>query len=133
MTDAATTTTSTPVDDQAEALQGALEAMKEKIVLVLTVYPIISRGMIQQGLGPGTPPRLWQPALDALIAEGQVGTTEVIKANTQGRPLTHTLYSLQTPDQKTILTLHLTALKAPPLTAIDSIDSTNPDQQYHPV
>lgn len=46
--------------------------IRDKIVHVLTHFPILSPSMLQVGIGPNTPPRQWHPELDRLIREGKV-------------------------------------------------------------
>ncbi len=46
--------------------------IRDKIVHVLTHFPVLSPSMLQVGIGPGTSPRYWRPELDKLIQEGKV-------------------------------------------------------------
>ena len=44
----------------------------EKIVHLLTMFPVISPTMLQAGLGPSTKPSLWRPVLETLIEAKKV-------------------------------------------------------------
>lgn len=47
-------------------------SIRDRILLVLTVYPIISPTMLQAGLGPQIRPKNWRPVLNDMIEEGVV-------------------------------------------------------------
>ena len=46
--------------------------IREKIAHVLTIFPIISRTMLNVGIGTAIPPALWKPVLQGMIDEGIV-------------------------------------------------------------
>ena len=48
------------------------QEIEDKILHILTVYPVISPTMLQAGLGPSTKPALWRPVLSRLMEEGKV-------------------------------------------------------------
>ena len=45
---------------------------EERIIHILTHYPIISRTMLQGALGPQAKPVDWKPVLTRMIADGKV-------------------------------------------------------------
>jgi len=71
------------------------EDIQAKILALLEVYPYVSRSMIQTGLGPALPPKLWDPILKALVDTEQVCFREVTAASIPtGRSLTKGIYHL---------------------------------------
>lgn len=66
-----------------------------RISHLLKIYPYLSRGMIQQGLGPGTPPKLWDPILKAMVEKGEVKCVTIsIDDAPSGRVQSKTIYHL---------------------------------------
>ena len=53
-------------------------AIHDKIVHILTIYPALSPSMLQVGVGPHIPPIVWKPILNAMIEKGTVLKEEVI-------------------------------------------------------
>ncbi len=78
--------------------------IRDKILHILSLYPIISPTMLQGGLGPYMKPIQWRPVLEALIAEGLVTESQRSRQTHQERYNTYTF-------------LHL------PKTKLDHIDS----------
>lgn len=72
-----------PVDDEDKEI-------REKIVHVLSIYPIISPTMLQAGLGPTLAPAKWRPSLEVMIANGTVKRNTVTVKSPTGR---HNSYS----------------------------------------
>lgn len=70
--------------------------MEEKIKHVLEIFPIISPTMLQIGIGPQVPPKVWRPVLNRLIDEGIVVQDTVGAQNTTGRHLSYTRLFLAT-------------------------------------
>ncbi len=68
--------------------------IKEKIVHMLTIYPLISPTMLQGGLGPYVKPRDWKPLLEVLIQEGVVVRTQEEVFTPNDRFNTYTKLSL---------------------------------------
>ena len=75
--------TELPVDEHQEDDDAA--SFRDKIVHVLTLYPVISPTMLQMGLGPSTKPKLWRPDLQMLIDEGIVLQETVSKQTPSGQ------------------------------------------------
>lgn len=73
--------------------------IKDKIVHVLTVYPGVSRSMLQVGIGPAISPKMWHPILDLLKNEGRVIETEEEVKGPTGRDQTHKHLTLVPADQ----------------------------------
>jgi len=69
------------------------EAVKSKILHLLTIYPVISPTMLQSGLGPYTKPDLWRPVLAELITEGLVIESQQSLETPSGRYNTYTILS----------------------------------------
>jgi hypothetical protein len=59
------------------------EALRAKIIHVLSVYPVISPTMLQIGLGTHVKPTDWRPILTELIKEGIVLEEEQCVATPQ--------------------------------------------------
>lgn len=51
-------------------MQEVADAIKEKILHILSVYPKLSPSMLQMGLGAGCSASMWKPVLHGLIADG---------------------------------------------------------------
>jgi hypothetical protein len=62
------TTEETRVVDVEEARM----KIREQIIHILGIYPILSPTMLQGGLGPYKKPAQWKPILEELIREGIV-------------------------------------------------------------
>ncbi len=69
--------------------------VKEKIIHLLGIYPIISPTMLQVGLGPHCKPAIWRPALQALVDIGDVVEGTDTKLNPAGRHNTYNLLYLR--------------------------------------
>ena len=72
---------------------GELE-IANKIVHVLSIYPIISPTMLQASLGPGLGPKLWRPVLDKLVEWGTV-VPDTVNAETPSRRAQYTYSRLR--------------------------------------
>jgi hypothetical protein len=55
----------------------------DRIVHILTIYPVISPGMLQTALGFSCPAYVWRPILQQLIQDGRV----VISADEHQHPI----------------------------------------------
>lgn len=66
------------------------DALRDKIAHILSIYPILSPSMLQIGLGPNVPPRVWKPILRGMIDQGVVLKEEAIVETPLGqhRPYT---------------------------------------------
>lgn len=82
-----------PVELQA-SLDDAAKDVRERILHLLKVYPYISRSMIQVGLSPALPPKLWDPVLQQLVNEKAVQHVETQAQTPAGRTLTKGIYYL---------------------------------------
>lgn len=74
------------------------EEIKEKIIHLLKIYPIISPTMLQGGLGPYIKPRVWRPALEKLIEDGIVIQTQETILSPGGRYNVHNKIQLTDPE-----------------------------------
>lgn len=72
------------------------QEIREKILHVLGIYPVISPTMLQAGLGPYTKPARWRPILQELIEAKKVIESQVSLQTPSDRYNTYTL--LQLPD-----------------------------------
>lgn len=68
--------------------------IREKIVHLLKIYPVISPTMLQGGLGPYVKPKAWRPVLEELIHEGIVQQTQETHLSPGGRYNVHNKVSL---------------------------------------
>ncbi len=64
--------------------------IREKILHVLGVYPILSPTMLQIGLGTSLPTIEWRPVLEELIAAGLVERDEYSAQTSSGRNYSYT-------------------------------------------
>lgn len=90
-------------DIEAEVLSPAAQDQRLKILHLLETFPYISRAMIQVGLGPALPPKLWDPILANLVETHEVSFVEVNVTTPSGRALVKGIYHLPTypyPPQK---------------------------------
>jgi hypothetical protein len=75
-------------------LDGAADQMRRKILILLETYPYISRPMVQVGLGPATPPKLWDPVLSYMLTHGEVMERSMEIAGVDGRQMTKQIFHL---------------------------------------
>jgi hypothetical protein len=59
--------------------------IREMILHILQIYPVISPTMLQNALGPWLKAALWRPVLDELIEEGLIVMTTETKITPRGR------------------------------------------------
>lgn len=71
------------------------DLVKEKIVHILRIYPVISPTMLQSGLGAYIQPAIWRPALEELINEGVVVRSQESAQTPHGRHNTYEKLSLR--------------------------------------
>lgn len=55
--------------------------IKQRIAHTLMIFPRLSPSMLQIGIGTGFPPKLWQPVLERMIADGLVKRRQVRATN----------------------------------------------------
>src|SRR3990172_6202219 len=72
-----------------------IQSVRDRIIHVLTIYPILSPSMLQVGLGTSTQPGLWRPVLERMIDEGVVIVEEVQLEHPSGRSYPYKKLSLQ--------------------------------------
>lgn len=60
----------------------------DRIISVLTVYPVLNVSMLQIAIGSSIPKVLWEPALQELISAGKVIKDTVSIENPHGRTRT---------------------------------------------
>ena len=70
------------------------DAMRIKILHVLSIYPKISATMLQVGIGTGISPDIWHPILERLIIDGLVDKKQVRVMTPKGRDQVYTIISL---------------------------------------
>lgn len=75
-------------------LEDIMKDTKAKILYVLKIYPYISRPMLQYGLSPSLPPKLWAPCLGELMMEGKVLLKRINTTNPKGTSQTKDVYHL---------------------------------------
>lgn len=66
------------------------EIIRELIIHLLRIYPVVSPTMLQSGLGPYVKPAIWRPVLQDLIAEGVVVEDQETLQTPRGRYNTYT-------------------------------------------
>ena len=66
-----------------------VDQLQAKILHVLGIYPGISSTMLQMGLSPSTPPKLWRPILDLLVHKGFVTRRTEYLSTPTGRSNTY--------------------------------------------
>lgn len=52
------------------------DTIRNKILHILKIYPVISPTMLQGGLGPYMRPAQWRPVLASLVKKGKVVETQ---------------------------------------------------------
>ena len=70
------------------------QRIKEKIVHILLIYPVISPSMLQAGLGPQVVAGLWRPLLEELITHEVIKRESVTMKSPAGRNITYIQLSL---------------------------------------
>ena len=75
-------------------LEEALDEVKAKLMHLLEVYPYISRAMIQTGLSPALPPKIWDPILQGAVEAKEICYVEIQAESPNGRTLTKGIYHL---------------------------------------
>lgn len=70
------------------------DTIRNKIVHVLTVYPKVSKSMLQVGIGTAVSPKIWHVVLDHLISEGRVQQEQLSLTGPTGREQTYTIIQL---------------------------------------
>lgn len=71
-----------------------LQEAREKILHLLSIYPVISPTMLQSGLGPTAKPAIWRVALEQLKDEKLVTEYYESRSTIHGRHNTYTKLSL---------------------------------------
>ncbi len=75
--------------------------IKDKILHILKIYPVISPTMLQGGLGPYMRPAQWRPVLKTLVEKGKVLETQESLQTHAGR---YNMYSkLSLPGTKVVV------------------------------
>lgn len=69
------------------------DELVHRIMKVLSIYPRISPTMLQVGIGPQIPPRLWHPVLEKLVLENTVQREYITTDSQAGRFKTFTIIS----------------------------------------
>jgi len=77
-----------------DSIDEAMKDIEAKILHTLEIFPYISRGMVQQGIGPGVSPKLWDPVLERLCEEGKIKMVTTTVGSPSGRALSKTIYHL---------------------------------------
>ncbi len=72
----------------------AIQVVEAKILHVLSIYPKISRPMLQTGIGPSVNPAIWHPVLSDLVGRRLVTEVEVSLKGPTGRNNTYRVLSL---------------------------------------
>ncbi len=72
------------------------EGIRENILHILGIFPIISPSMLHITLGGSLPTKVWKPILESLIKSGLVERDEHVTPAPNGRTRCYTLLSLRT-------------------------------------
>ncbi len=75
--------TNTPNPQSADVMSE--EDVRQKILHILTIYPVLSPTMLQGGLGVYMKPAVWRPVLQRMIEEELVIETKESKLTPSGR------------------------------------------------
>lgn len=75
------------------------KVLRERILHVLGIWTRLSPSMLQVGIGPAMPPKIWHPVLNRLIEEGIVLREKQVARTPSGRDLEHTILMLSTQSQ----------------------------------
>lgn len=75
---------------------GADKLIHDKILHILTIYPILSATMLQVGIGTSISPTMWRPILEQLIRDGKVLRTVHQDETPGGRNQTYSRIQLAT-------------------------------------
>ena len=70
------------------------QRIKDKILHILGIYPIISPSMLQAGLGPQIVASDWRPILGELIDNKVITRESITLESPAGRNITYTQLSL---------------------------------------
>ncbi|MHA2067748.1 MAG: hypothetical protein ACXABY_25580 [Candidatus Thorarchaeota archaeon] len=70
------------------------DGIRENILHILSIFPIISPSMLHITLGGSLPTKVWKPILEALITSGLVERGEHVTPAPNGRTRCYTLLSL---------------------------------------
>ena len=81
-------------DKDEEQLIMESDDIRDKILHILSIYPVISPTMLQGGLGPSLKPAVWRPILSELIDSGKVEETQDSMRTPTQRYNTYTKLSL---------------------------------------
>lgn len=95
MTNSNSSVTIAPPDIGTETDESFEDLMRERIIHILTVYPIISYSMLQVGVGTSMPSSMWRPILKNLIQEGRVIEDHLYANSPRGRAQTYTQLRLR--------------------------------------
>ena len=61
------------------------ELIRTKLVHTLSMYPGISRAMLQVGIGPSVSPAMWDPVFDKMVAGKQIVVEQETAESPAGR------------------------------------------------
>lgn len=78
-------------EDEQEVWSDNETIIRERIEHVLRIYPRISGGMLQVGIGTSIPPALWRPIYKRMLAEGIVIEGRVTLHGPTGRVQDYTI------------------------------------------
>lgn len=71
------------------------EDIKDKIIHLLQIFPVISPSMMQIGIGSSLPTKIWKPVLRQLILDKVVKEDFFVHPSAAGRQQSYTLLSLK--------------------------------------
>lgn len=69
-------------------------SIRDRIIHLLGMYPILSPSMLQVGLGPNLPPKEWRPVLAEMLEDKTVTRLEIVAPTPFGQHRTYTQLSL---------------------------------------
>ncbi len=76
------------------------DQLREQLVHLLGIYPILSTTMIQSFLGAKVRPKVWKPVLEEMIKDGVLVREWVISENYFGQLRSYTCISLGSGKQR---------------------------------
>lgn len=82
-----------PEDDDFIPLTDAEAHIGDRIRHVLTIYPKLSRSMLQVGIGTALTPKLWHPVFEKMKESGEIIEENVTATTPTGRTQVYSVIS----------------------------------------
>jgi hypothetical protein len=66
--------------------------VEDRLMHVMTIFPFVSASMLQTGIGPSLPPKMWRPVLHRMVSKGLVAATRLSAQTPAGRAMSYLIY-----------------------------------------